>query len=35
MSDWGYVALGYAGAFVVLGVYCGRLVLRARKLDRS
>jgi hypothetical protein len=34
MSDWFYVAMGYAGAVITLGIYCGRLVLRARKVDR-
>jgi hypothetical protein len=34
-SNWGYVALGYGGTFVVLVTYCGRLWLRSRREGRS
>lgn len=34
MSDWGYVALGYAGTVIVLGWYSIRLMARDRKSRR-
>lgn len=33
--NWGYVALGYVGTAVVLGGYCGRLLVRSRKAKHS
>lgn len=35
MSDWTFVALGYGGAGLALTVYCVRLLVRVKRLDRS
>jgi hypothetical protein len=35
MNDWGYVALGYGGAVLVVAGYVARLLLHARRAKRS